>query len=594
MQSYAGRFFRGLLIAVSLAQTCTLSAFAQRLQDASSRVSATIPRGSIPTPVEQHQAGFVQPLAAELPMRITVVLLPPKRSDLQKLVAQITDPRSPRYRQFLTYEQWKREYAPSENDVGVVVDWAERAGLRLVYRFPTNTAVVVQGSVATVERALRVQLSEYDFKGHHFFSNNRRPSLPTDIAARVDTILDLNSFEQAQGAAAGAAAGPAFVDLPAPRVPTGEFISRSHWERNANDKAPSGANQQAPERPRNAITGPLGGTLLEPPDLWNSQAYNYNALFKLSHCCNPTNLPTGSPKETSIAIVGNNKPQATDYQAFFATYNLAANVTEITFNGSSCCDNEMTLDIEWAGAMSNSFGSWQQTAQLFVYESGGTKLGDHYSTFLAALADDNARILSTSFGSWEDHYRAFGEHIGAFHDVTTAMTAIGWTIVVAAGDQGAYANCDKQSVNFLAVQYPASDPNVIAAGGTTIKLNPAGAGIVFGGESAWSGNGCSGPSNDGGGGGGGCSNTFFAPWWSSQITPCLEGRRPIPDISLNAGNPQAFFYGGQWVPAGGGYELSRAGAGGILRSCGLLPHLHRLRRRKLLGEWPQRALPADR
>jgi subtilase family serine protease len=182
MKTYGARGFLCLFFLVLLAQTCILSAIAQGRPDAVEALPA-VPRGSVPTAVEQRKARFVQPLAPELPMRITVVLLPPKRSDLQKLVAQITDPRSPRYRQFLTYEQWKREYAPSENDVGVVADWAKQAGLEEVYRFPTNTAVVVQGSVATVERALRVQLSEYDFNGHHFFSNNRRPSLPPDIAS---------------------------------------------------------------------------------------------------------------------------------------------------------------------------------------------------------------------------------------------------------------------------------------------------------------------------------------------------------------------------------------------------------------------------
>jgi subtilase family serine protease len=155
---------------------------------------------------------------------------------------------------------------------------------------------------------------------------------------------------------------------------------------------------------------------------------------------------------------------------------------------------------------------------------------------LSRPSDDNARILSTSFGTYEDHYGSFGETISAFRDVTTAMTAIGWTIVVAAGDQGAFADCQHQSV-----QYPASDPDAIAVGGTTLTLNTAGPGIVFGGESAWSGNGCSGP---GGNGGGGCTNTFFAPWWSSPFAQCPEGRRPIPDISLNAGTLQAVFYGG--------------------------------------------------
>ena len=366
---YLSHLLSRLLIALALTETCLVSASAQVLQNtpagsAPPQVSTSVERGSIPTPVEERQARFVQSLAPAQAMRITLILLPPRRSDLEKLVAQITNPQSPGYRQFLTFQQWKRDFAPSENDTNIVADWVKQAGLSEVYRFPTNTGIVVQGTVDTIQRALGVQLSEYEFEGHHFFANNRRPSLPPFIAARVDTILGLNSFEQLHSAVWG----PAIVDMPAPRTPSGSFVSRSDWLRSTAIHLPSDTPRGVSEFPRNTITGPLGGTVLEPPDLWNSQAYDYNALFRLSHCCNPTNLPSGSPKEMSIAIVGNNKPQQSDYKTFFATYNLSANISEIAFDGSSCCDNEMTVDIEWAGAMSNSFGSWQHCTSVRLRE----------------------------------------------------------------------------------------------------------------------------------------------------------------------------------------------------------------------------------
>ena len=56
----------------------------------------------------------------------------------------------------------------------------------------------------------------------------------------------------------------------------------------------------------------------------------------------------------------------------------------------------------------------------------------------------------------------------AFRDITVPMIAMGYTIIVAAGDDGAYANCSS-----LSIDYPASDPAVIAAGGTTLNLNAA-------------------------------------------------------------------------------------------------------------------------
>ena len=142
--------------------------------------------------------------------------------------------------------------------------------------------------------------------------------------------------------------------------------------------------------------------------------------------------------------------------------------------------------------------------------------------------------------------------ISDFTDVTEAMTSIGWTIIVSAGDDGAYADCSS-----LSVDYPASDPNAIAVGGTTLCLGGGDATICpgvflgaqgsFRSERAWTGNGCNGQgvAANGGGGGGGCSDVFPAPPWN-VIGQCPSQRRAIPDLSLNAGSTQVFRYLGTW------------------------------------------------
>ncbi len=529
---YTTRSVHNLGAVVLLALVVASSALAQKQNPAAdSPVDRNaVAVGSIPASVVRHQAKFVQTLAPEQPMRITLVLLSPKRAELQRLAADITNPKSPHYRAFLTFDQWKREFAPQDDDVAAVANWATGVGLKEVYRLPTNLGVIVQGSVAAVQNALHVQLSEYILNGHRFFGNNQRPTLPSDIAGRVDTVLGLSSFAQV---------GRKVVDVPAPRAPKGgPFVTRAHWQGDAANPPKVGSQSPVRERPRNTITGPLGGNILEPPDLWSSQAYDYNALSRLSHCCNPTNISQGSPKESSIAIVDIDQAQLSDYKTFFSTYGLAFNVTEIQFDGSACCNLETTTDIEWAGAMSNSFGSWQQTSHLFVYEGSGQTLDTFFSMFNSAFYDDAARILSASGGSYEDDYDGIGgPPISAFVDTTNAMIAVGWTLVAATGDNGAF-----QDGSNLSVSYPASDPNVIAAGGTTLSLGSAGTGFGFKGETAWTGNG-----GGSGGGGGGCSNTFFAPWWSSAFAYCPGGRRSLPDVSLNAGSPQAVFHLGQWT-----------------------------------------------
>ena len=93
------------------------------------------------------------------------------------------------------------------------------------------------------------------------------------------------------------------------------------------------------------------------------------------------------------------------------------------------------------------------------------------------------------------------------------MAGQGWSLVAASGDRGAYDDCSHLSVSF-----PASDPNVVGAGGTELSLS---SGPVFNSEVAWSGgpDGCG--SNDGGSGGG-CSSVFTAP--VVPVQPALRQR----------------------------------------------------------------------
>lgn len=124
------------------------------------------------------------------------------------------------------------------------------------------------------------------------------------------------------------------------------------------------------------------------------------------------------------------------------------------------------------------------------------------------------------------------------------MTGQGWSLTAASGDRGAYDDCSHLSVSF-----PASDPNVVGAGGTTLSLS---AGPVYNSEVTWSGgpDGCS--SNDGGSGGG-CSSFFGTPSFQSN-EPCGTSSRGVPDLSLNADwfhAPQNFYFGGSLSGNGG-------------------------------------------
>jgi hypothetical protein len=98
------------------------------------------------------------------------------------------------------------------------------------------------------------------------------------------------------------------------------------------------------------------------------------------------------------------------------------------------------------------------------------------------------------------------------------------------------------------VQYPASDPDIVGAGGTTLTL---GSSSNYISETGWSGgpDGCG--TNDGGSTGG-TSSYYGAP--SYQTAVGIVGNRAVPDLALNAdwyNTPQNMYFGGALSGNGG-------------------------------------------
>src|SRR5262249_1669222 len=113
-------------------------------------------------------------------------------------------------------------------------------------------------------------------------------------------------------------------------------------------------------------------------------------------------------------------------------------------------------------------------------------------------------VVSMSWGSSE-----FPGETAYDSDFTTPAGHTPITFLAASGDQSAYAGA----------QWPASSPNVVAVGGTTLVTNSVGTTLA---EAAWSGS------------GGGFSSFESEP--SYQFGVQLSGRRTTPDVSLDA-NP---------------------------------------------------------
>ena len=169
--------------------------------------------------------------------------------------------------------------------------------------------------------------------------------------------------------------------------------------------------------------------------------------------------------------------------------------------------DENTLDIEIIlGICPNAI--------VTVYFAPNSMQG-FYDAIAKAISNGN-RFISISWGLSESYVNT--TTLNAFNNLFASAVRSGITISVASGDNG--SNDTGDSVT-LSVDFPASCPNAIACGGTSLVSLPT--------EKAW---------NDGGGG----VSAFFRSLYQSPSpvkyqtgTPSnLLGGRSVPDIALNA------------------------------------------------------------
>ena len=239
------------------------------------------------------------------------------------------------------------------------------------------------------------------------------------------------------------------------------------------------------------------------------------------------NFPTGvNGAGQTIGIIelgGGYTPS--DLTTYFTGLGITEpNITAVSVDGGQNtpggdADGEVMLDIEVAGAIAPG-------ANIVVYFAPNTDQGFHDA--IAAAAHDTVHqpsIISISWGgpedSWTDQART------AMDAALEDAAQMGITVTVAAGDDG---SSDGVNDGKLHVDFPASDPNVLACGGTKLITSDG----KISSEVVWN----ELKSNEGATGGG-ISNLFAEPTYQAHAgvpknpETNFQGRG-VPDVSGDA------------------------------------------------------------
>ena len=492
-------------------------------------------------------------------LRLAFALKPPHPDEEAAFLEQVQNKQSPSFHHFLSAAEWNERFGPSIADEQQVVEWAKREGLTITHRYGNRLVVDVEAPAGSIETALRLTLNTYQEMNpdgtlsEAKYSNDRDPMLPSPVSEIVESVQGLNSFESVQPATQHGeqVARPDYV--PGPVVAEAESVR--------TDAVAADAAAQGIQTPFGS-TGPLTQAtpvisttaptnFYQPITIYDAGAYDYQGLNALGHCCNPLGNPTNSPRESTIAIAAFGDFKFSDVKSYLAAFPyLAENIQKFYIDGTYVCNNtkspdnncvEVTLDTEWSLSTSNSFGSSASTSKLVVYEGANGNNSTVLDLYNQILDDNTTRVLSTSWGCVEGS-GCSNSSMKARDNVLSALAGQGWSIVAASGDQGATADCST-----ISIQFPASDPNVLATGGTTLQVYTNT--LAFVSEVAWTGsNGKNSCGTNQGGSTGGFSTYFGVPGFQSGMGFTA---RSVPDLSLNANVGQDVYVNGGWSGLGG-------------------------------------------
>ena len=312
------------------------------------------------------------------------------------------------HRPRMSSDEFAAKYGAAPDDLRKVTEFANAQGLQVVETNPARRSVVVSGTVAQMNKAFAVTLGHYQH---------------TIVRGR-DGKPQIESYRGRDG----------FIHVP-------------------NDLADIIIGVFGLDNRR--ITKRNGG---DPP---NTAPISFSTVRKLY------NFPTNSAAGQTIAIFSEEGYQLADIQS---TLGSVPTITDVSVDASNSgvADPETTQDICIAAsaapgaAIAVYFTTYSQQGWIdLIGRVVDPKAGDPVcsvlsSSFYVSNGDDQATLTSEGITtSW----------LTAVHQAFQDAAIRGLTICIASGDTGTQSKLADGKAH---VQYPGSDPWVLAVGGTTI------------------------------------------------------------------------------------------------------------------------------
>lgn len=181
---------------LSTRRTCALSLAIAMAFGASAANAGQFYTHHVRNAVSSNTAQLVSSLPSGKLMSLDVVLPVRDQAGLDNFVAQVTDPMSLNYRNYVTPAEFTARFGPTQNDYDTVVQYLKQHGLVIAGGSRDRMDIQVIGPVSAVESAFNVKMRTYRHptENRTFYSPDREPS--TSLAIPLWHVSGLDNFSQ--------------------------------------------------------------------------------------------------------------------------------------------------------------------------------------------------------------------------------------------------------------------------------------------------------------------------------------------------------------------------------------------------------------
>ncbi|HYK92214.1 MAG TPA: S53 family peptidase, partial [Acidobacteriota bacterium] len=116
------------------------------------------------------------------------------RPDLERLVSDQQDPKSPNYHRWLTPQEFGNRFGVSEQEYQAAVQWFEQHGFAVRMQPGNHLRIYFDGAAGDVERAFNVTIGMYEYRGKTYYANDADPGIPAELQGKAHGVYGLDNF----------------------------------------------------------------------------------------------------------------------------------------------------------------------------------------------------------------------------------------------------------------------------------------------------------------------------------------------------------------------------------------------------------------